>query len=185
MGFRKNLEAMQLALANKLPFIIWLKAPVPISCNIKSSFGRMAAACFCSLGRLSAAGVPTMTVLHGPSTAGGAYMPGMSDYNVGVKHNGMAALSGAALVQAATGEIADERELGGSEMHASVSGLIEYLAEDDADGIRQIRDVVANIGWNERARLCRSAILMNRFMMPRKFSVSCPVDYKFPMTAAS
>ena len=73
---------------------------------------------FYVLAKLSAAGVPTLTVLHGPSTAGGAYMPGMSDYNVGVKHNGMAALGGAALVQAATGEVADERKLGGTEMHA-------------------------------------------------------------------
>ena len=104
---------------------------------------------FYMLAKLSAAGIPTLTVLHGPSTAGGAYMPGMSDYNVGVKHNGMAALGGAALVQAATGEVADERKLGGTEMHAAVTGLMEYLAEDDAEGILQIREVVGRMGWNE------------------------------------
>jgi geranyl-CoA carboxylase beta subunit len=135
---------------------------------------------FCSLGRLSAAGIPTMTVLHGPSTAGGAYMPGMSDYNVGVKHNGMAALGGAALVQAATGEIADERQLGGSEMHASVSGLIEYLAEDDADGIRQIRDVVANIGWNEHCPPLPQRDFDEPLYDAEEILGLVPVDYKIP-----
>ena len=112
-------------------------------------------------------------------------MPGMSDYNVGVKHNGMAALGGAALVQAATGEIADERELGGSEMHASVSGLIEYLAEDDADGIRQSAMWSPILAGTSIARPCGSAISMNRFTTPKKFSALCRSIIKFPMTAAS
>ena len=81
---------------------------------------------FRNLAQMSAMGLPTMVVLHGGSTAGGAYMPGMSDYVIGVKENGMAALGGAALVKAATGEVANDRELGGTEMHASVSGCVEY-----------------------------------------------------------
>ncbi|GIS91256.1 MAG: hypothetical protein CM1200mP20_12970 [Pseudomonadota bacterium] len=68
---------------------------------------------FHGLARLSAAGIPTFVVLHGPSTAGGAYQPGMSDYVIGVRKNGMAALAGAALVKAATGEVAEDAELGG------------------------------------------------------------------------
>ncbi len=107
-----------------------------------------AGAMFRNLAWSSAKGLPVITVLHGPSTAGGAYMPGLSDYVIGVKNNGMAALAGAALVKAATGEVADERELGGSEMHASVSGLVEYLAEDDAHGIAIARDVLARLDWN-------------------------------------
>lgn len=106
---------------------------------------------FRNLAQLSAAGIPTITVLHGPSTAGGAYMPGMSDYVIGVKKNGLAALAGAALVKAATGEEVDERELGGSEMHASVSGVIEYLAEDDAQAIEMARDAVSRLNWNRHA----------------------------------
>ena len=90
---------------------------------------------FRNLAQMSAMGLPTMVVLHGGSTAGGAYMPGMSDYVIGVKENGMAALGGAALVKAATGEVANDRELGGTEMHASVSGVVEYLVEDDAHGL--------------------------------------------------
>jgi len=103
---------------------------------------------FRNLAELSAAGIPIVTILHGPSTAGGAYMPGMSDYVIGVKNNGLAALAGAALVKAATGEIVDDRELGGSEMHASVSGLVDYLAEDDAHAIEIARDVVGRLNWN-------------------------------------
>ena len=103
---------------------------------------------FRNLAQLSAAGIPIVTVLHGPSTAGGAYMPGMSDYVIGVKNNGLAALAGAALVRAATGEIVDDRELGGSEMHASVSGLVEYLAKDDAHAIEMARNVIGRLNWN-------------------------------------
>ena len=103
---------------------------------------------FRNLAELSAAGIPIVTILHGPSTAGGAYMPGMSDYVIGVKNNGLAALAGAALVKAATGEIVDDRALGGSEMHASVSGLVDYLAEDDAHAIEIARDVVGRLNWN-------------------------------------
>ncbi|MGB3864714.1 MAG: carboxyl transferase domain-containing protein [Xanthobacteraceae bacterium] len=107
-------------------------------------------AMFRNLARLSSDGVPTMVVLHGPSTAGGAYMPGMSDYVIGVKENGLAALGGAALVKAATGEEANDRDLGGSEMHASVSGLVEYLANDDAHGLAIARDVIGRLDWNAR-----------------------------------
>ena len=111
----------------------------------------LAGSMFRNLAQMSAAGIPIITVLHGPSTAGGAYMPGMSDYVIGVKKNGLAALAGAALVKAATGEEVDERELGGSEMHASVSGVIEYLAEDDAQAIEMARDTVGRLNWNRHA----------------------------------
>lgn len=108
----------------------------------------IAGSMFRNLAQLSAAGIPTITLLHGPSTAGGAYMPGMSDYVIGVKKNGLAALAGAALVKAATGEVVDDRELGGTEMHASVTGLVEYLADDDAQAIKMARDVVGRLNWN-------------------------------------
>jgi geranyl-CoA carboxylase beta subunit len=112
-----------------------------------STFG----AIFRNLAQMSAMGLPTLVVLHGGSTAGGAYMPGMSDYVIGVKENGMAALGGAALVRAATGEIANDRELGGTEMHASVTGVVEYLVEDDAHGLLKAREVFDRLDWNRRA----------------------------------
>jgi geranyl-CoA carboxylase beta subunit len=135
---------------------------------------------FRNLARLSAAGLPTMVVLHGPSTAGGAYMPGMSDYVIGVKNNGMAALGGAALVRAATGEVADERELGGTEMHASTTGLVEYLADDDAHGIAIARDVVGRLGWNNRAVAPARAEIVPPVYDSDEIAGVVPVDYTTP-----
>ena len=88
---------------------------------------------------MSAKGLPVITVVHGTSTAGGAYMPGMSDLVIGVRGRGAAFLAGPPLLKAATGEIATREELGGAEMHATTSGLFEYLAEDDADALRIAR----------------------------------------------
>ena len=180
MGFRKSLEVMRIALKNKLPFIHLVESAGANLMTYKVELWAHGGSVFYMLAKLSAAGVPTLTVLHGPSTAGGAYMPGMSDYNVGVKHNGMAALGGAALVQAATGEIADERKLGGTEMHAAVTGLMEYLAEDDAEGILQIREVVGRMGWNEN---CPTPA-MREFDEPvydaDEIMGLVPVDYRVP-----
>jgi geranyl-CoA carboxylase beta subunit len=132
------------------------------------------------LARLSAAGIPTITVLHGPSTAGGAYQPGMSDYVIGVKKNGMAALAGAALLYAATGEQADEQELGGAQMHATVSGLVEYLAEDDADGILIARDLVDRLDWNRRCTPPPPAGFEEPLFDPDQIAGVVPVDYRKP-----
>ena len=102
---------------------------------------------FGGLAELSALGIPIVTVLHGPSTAGGAYQPGLSDYVIGVKKNGMAALAGSALVKAATGEISSDSDLGSAEMHSEITGLVEYLAENDAHGIQIARNVMASLCW--------------------------------------
>ena len=135
---------------------------------------------FRNLAELSAAGIPIITVLHGPSTAGGAYMPGMSDYVIGVRNNGMAALAGAALVRAATGEIVDDRELGGSEMHASVSGLVEYLAEDDAHAMQIARDVMGRLNWNAWLMPPRAAPFEPPLHDVEELAGVVPVNYKVP-----
>ena len=139
---------LEICMRQKLPLIHLVESAganlLKYQVELWSRFGNV----FRELARLSAAGIPTMVVLHGGSTAGGAYMPGMSDYVIGVKDNGMAALGGAALVKAATGEEADDRELGGTEMHASVSGVVEYLVEDDAHGCLKARDVIRSLDWN-------------------------------------
>ena len=150
-GWQASLSAQELALRHKLPLIHLVESAGANLMEYEVELWAEAGKLFRNLARASAAGIPTMVVLHGPSTAGGAYMPGMSDYVIGVKHNGLAALGGAALVRAATGEVADERELGGTEMHARVTGLVEYLAEDDAHGISIARDVVDRLDWNRRA----------------------------------
>ena len=141
---------LEMCMRQKLPVIHLVESAganlLKYKVELWSRFGNV----FRDLARLSAAGIPTMVVLHGGSTAGGAYMPGMSDYVIGVKENGMAALGGAALVKAATGEEANDRELGGSEMHASVSGVVEYLVEDDAHGILKAREVMKSNDRNKR-----------------------------------
>jgi acetyl-CoA carboxylase carboxyltransferase component len=98
---------------------------------------------------LSAAGIPTVSIVFGSSTAGGAYQPGLSDYNIFVKGGAKVFLGGPPLVKVATGEDADDEELGGAEMHASVSGLADYLADDEPEAIRMVRDVVAHLHWRK------------------------------------
>ena len=138
-----------IAMRQKLPVVHLVESAGADLMKFTVENWQMAGMMFRNLSRLSAAGIPIITVLHGASTAGGAYMPGLSDYVIGVKQNGLAALGAAALVKAATGEVVDDRELGGSEMHASVSGLVEYLAEDDAHAIQIARDVVGRLDWNK------------------------------------
>ena len=135
---------------------------------------------FHGLARLSAAGIPTIVVLHGPSTAGGAYQPGMSDYVIGVKKNGMAALAGAALVKAATGEVAEDAQLGGSEMPASVSGLVEYLAEDDSHGLEIARDLIGRLDWNSACPRPEPRTFQEPAFSPDEIAGVVPVDYQKP-----
>jgi geranyl-CoA carboxylase beta subunit len=105
---------------------------------------------FYNLARLSAAGLPVIGVVHGSSTAGGAYMTGLSDVVIMVRGRAKAFLAGPPLLKAATGEIATDEELGGALMHASTSGTAEYLAEDDADAIRIARAFLAQLRWAEQ-----------------------------------
>src|SRR5437868_13182805 len=107
---------------------------------------------FRNIARMSAAGLPVVTVTHGSSTAGGAYQTGLSDYIVMVRGRTRAFLAGPPLLKAATGEIATEEELGGAEMHTSISGLGDYLAEDDRDALRIARDIMANLRWDRSGR---------------------------------
>ncbi len=148
MGREKLLRAQEIALENKLPYVQLIEsAGANLLLYQVDGFvhgGRI----FYNLARLSAAGIPVVAVVHGSSTAGGAYMPGLSDYVIMVRGRAKAFLAGPPLLKAATGEIATDEELGGGEMHTSVSGLGEYLAEDDADGLRIAREVVARIGWD-------------------------------------
>ncbi|MDE0718776.1 MAG: acyl-CoA carboxylase subunit beta, partial [Rhodospirillaceae bacterium] len=114
----------EIALAQKLPFIHLVESAGANLMEYTVEGFLIGGRLFANQARLSKAGVPVITILHGSSTAGGAYMPGMSDYVIGVKGRGRAFLAGPPLLKAATGEIATEEELGGAEMHASVSGLV-------------------------------------------------------------
>ncbi|NOX49145.1 MAG: acyl-CoA carboxylase subunit beta [Gammaproteobacteria bacterium] len=177
-SIQKTLGLLKIALEQKLPLVHLVESAGANLMQYTVELWAHGGAMFYGLAKLSAAGIPTFVVLHGPSTAGGAYQPGMSDYVIGVKKNGMAALAGVALTQAATGEIADERELGGTEMHASVSGLVEYLAEDDAHGILICRDLIGRLGWNRHCSAAPKDEVQAPVLDPRDLAGVVPVDYK-------
>ncbi|HYD62176.1 MAG TPA: acyl-CoA carboxylase subunit beta [Noviherbaspirillum sp.] len=147
-GLDKQLRVQELALENKLPYIQLVEsAGANLMAYRVEEFVR-GGNLFRNLARLSAAGLPVVTVTHGSSTAGGAYQTGLSDYIIMVRGRSRAFLAGPPLLKAATGEIATEEELGGAEMHTSISGLGDYLAEDDRDALRIARDIMGKIEWN-------------------------------------
>ncbi|MBL4869507.1 MAG: acyl-CoA carboxylase subunit beta [Robiginitomaculum sp.] len=176
----KAIKVMDFALKHKLPLINLVESAGANLMAYEVEMWAIGGGLFSRLAKLSAAGIPTFAVLHGPSTAGGAYLPGMSDYVIGVKKNGMAALAGAALVQAATGEIADAAELGGSEMHATISGLVEYLAEDDAHGLQICRDLIGNLDWNKGCESLPKHDVEQPLYSADEFAGVVPVDYRKP-----
>ena len=148
MGLDKLLRAQELALENKLPYVQLVEsAGANLMAYRVEDFVRGGSS-FRNLARLSAAGQPVVTVTHGSSTAGGAYQTGLSDYIILVRGRSRAFLAGPPLLKAATGEVATEEELGGAVMHTSVSGLGDYLAEDDRDALRIAREVMGQIDWN-------------------------------------
>ena len=104
---------------------------------------------FYEVTELSKLGIPSIAVVFGSSTAGGAYQPGMSDYNIFIKERSKVFLGGPPLVKMATGEDSDDETLGGAQMHAEVSGLADYLAEDELDALRMCREVVAHLNWRK------------------------------------
>src|SRR4029079_12267509 len=144
-GREKLMRAQGLALENKLPFVHLVESAGANLFKYRVEGFVHGGAIFYNLAKLSAAGLPVVTVVHGSSTAGGAYMPGLSDYVVMVRGRARAFLAGPPLLKAATGEVATDEELGGALMHTHVSGLGEYLAEDDSDGIRLARDVLSRL----------------------------------------
>ena len=146
----KALGCINIAIKQKLPFIHLVESSGINLLNYKVKLWSNFGAFFYKKARLSALGIPTVAVLHGLSTAGGAYQSGMSDYVIGVKNYGMAALAGSALLKAATGEDASNEELGGVKMHSVITGLVEYLADDDLGAVNIARDLVARFNWQKK-----------------------------------
>src|SRR3977135_4413438 len=147
-GLDKTLRVQELALENKLPYVQLVESAGANLLRYRVEDFVRGGNIFRNLALLSAAGLPVVTVTHGSSTAGGAYQTGLSDYIVMVRGRTRAFLAGPPLLKAATGEIATEEELGGAEMHTSISGLGDYLAEDDRDALRIARDIMANLEWD-------------------------------------
>jgi acyl-CoA carboxylase subunit beta len=145
---RKTLRALEIARTNRLPVINLVEsggADLPTQSDLFVPAGKI----FHDLTELSAAGIATIALVFGNSTAGGAYIPGMCDYSVLVDRQAKVFLGGPPLVKMATGEDADDESLGGADMHSRVSGLADYFATDELDCIRIGRQVVADLGWRK------------------------------------
>lgn len=152
LGSAKRQRMMQLSMENRLP-VICLAQSGGGNLKLLGDFFGPSGAGFAMQARLSAAGIPQITVVHGSATAGGAYQPGLSDYVIMIRRQSTVYLAGPHLLKAATGEVATDEEIGGAEMHAELAGTADYLAENDADGIRIAREITANLDWPVMARV--------------------------------
>ncbi|AEF38897.1 acyl-CoA carboxylase subunit beta [Hoyosella subflava] len=146
---KKSFRANEVAFQNRLPVISLVEsggADLPTQKEVFIPGGQM----FRDLTRASALGIPTISLVFGNSTAGGAYIPGMSDHVVMIKEQSKVFLGGPPLVKMATGEESDDESLGGADMHARTSGLADYYALDEQDAIRIGRDIVSRLNWKKK-----------------------------------
>ncbi|KAM0465950.1 hypothetical protein ACHAPV_000899 [Trichoderma viride] len=150
---KKHLRAQAVAQENKLPCIYLVDsggANLPHQADVfpdQNHFGRI----FYNQARMSSQGIPQIAVVMGPCTAGGAYVPAMSDESIIVQEQGHIFLAGPPLVKAATGEVVSHEDLGGGKMHSSVSGVTDYLAVDDAHAITLARRSISNLNWPKQS----------------------------------
>jgi geranyl-CoA carboxylase beta subunit len=179
-GGYRVMRSQEIALEQKLPFVHLVESAGGDLLNYKVEGFTEGGMLFGNQARLSKAGIPVISILHGSSTAGGAYMPGLSDYVIAVKGRGRAFLAGPPLLKAATGEIATEEELGGAEMHATVSGLAEYLAENDSHGVLIARELMQRLQWNENCSSHPLKSYKEPIYNPDEIAGVIPVDYRIP-----
>jgi geranyl-CoA carboxylase beta subunit len=179
MGLKKKLRSQEIARENKLPTIHLVESG-GANLNYQAEIFVEGGQTFREQARLSALGVPQVTVVHGSSTAGGAYLPGLSDYVVMVKNRAKVFLAGPPLLRAATGEIATDEALGGAEMHSTVSGVSDYFAEDDADGIRLCREIISKLHWNDRLPYASPRTWREPRYDAEELAGVVPVDYRKP-----
>ncbi|KAI9780566.1 MAG: Methylcrotonoyl-CoA carboxylase beta chain, mitochondrial [Geoglossum umbratile] len=146
---KKHLRAQTIAAENRLPCVYLVDsggANLPHQADVfpdREHFGRI----FYNQARMSSLGIPQISVVMGPCTAGGAYVPSMSDESIIVENQGHIFLAGPPLVKAATGEVVSAEDLGGGRLHSSVSGVTDYLAVDDSHALALARRCVSNLNW--------------------------------------
>ena len=178
-GYRVR-RSEEIALQQKLPFVHLVESAGGDLLNYTVEGFSQGGELFGNLAKLSKEGIPVISILHGSSTAGGAYMPGLSDYVIAVKNNGRAFLAGPPLLKAATGEIATEDELGGAEMHASVSGLAEYLAENDGQAVQMCRELMLRLQWNSGCETPKRRSYREPIYDADELAGIIPCDYRNP-----
>jgi 3-methylcrotonyl-CoA carboxylase beta subunit len=152
MSVKKALRAQEIAARNRLPCVYLVESAGANLLYQAEFFADLGGRTFANQSRMSAAGIPQIALVFGSSTAGGAYVPGLSDYTVLVKGQAKVFLGGPPLVKMATGEEVDDESLGGAEMHTRLSGVGDYLAEDDADAIRIGREIVGRLNWRKEIK---------------------------------
>ena len=175
---RKILRCNDIAMQNRLPVISMVEsggADLPTQKEVFIPGGRM----FRDLTRLSAAGIPTIALVFGNSTAGGAYVPGMSDHVVMIEERSKVFLGGPPLVKMATGEESDDESLGGAQMHARQSGLADYYAVDEQDAVRIGRRIVARLNWRKQGPAPAPEVLEPRYDAEELLGI-VPSDLKVP-----
>jgi len=178
-GLDKTLRLQEIAKLNKLP-VVTLAESGGANLNYATDIFVQGARGFANQARLSAAGIPQFTIVHGNATAGGAYQPGLSDYTIVVKNKAKMFLAGPPLLKAATGEIATDEELGGAEMHAQTAGTAEFLAEDDSDAIRRLRELMRQIPWNAQLEPALKASWQDPLYSSDELLGVVPADNKRP-----
>lgn len=158
---KKLMRGLEIARENRLPYVQFVESAgadlrgqggdEDPEVAIQRDTGHFAESgrLFYEITELSKMRIPTVSIVFGASTAGGAYQPGMSDYNIFIRNQSKVFLGGPPLVKMATGEDADEESLGGADMHCAISGLGDYLAEDEMDGIRLLREVMSHLNWRK------------------------------------
>lgn len=155
MTVKKHLRAQEIALENGLPCLYLVDsggAFLPLQAEVfpdRDHFGRI----FYNQARMSAAGIAQISIVLGSCTAGGAYVPAMSDENIIVKDNGTIFLGGPPLVRAATGEVVSAQDLGGAQVHCELSGVTDHFAEDDEHALEIARSIVAHLNKKKQMSL--------------------------------
>nr|WP_240963453.1 carboxyl transferase domain-containing protein [Antrihabitans stalactiti] len=175
---KKTLRINDIIRENRLPVIALVEsggADLPTQKDVFVPGGQM----FRDLTRASAAGIPTIALVFGNSTAGGAYIPGMSDHVVMIKEQSKVFLGGPPLVKMATGEESDDESLGGAEMHARISGLADYFAVDEQDAIRIGRSIVKRLNWRKKGPAPRAEVIEPLYDQEELVGI-VPSDLKIP-----
>ena len=158
MTVKKHLRMQEIALENRLPCVYLVEsggAFLPMQDEVfpdKDDFGRI----FFNQAQMSSKGIPQIAVVHGSCTAGGAYVPAMSDEAVIVKKQGTIFLGGPPLVKAATGEVVSAEDLGGGDTHTRISGVADHLAEDDDHALGLARQIVSRLNWEKKGRVTKT-----------------------------